>query len=185
METRVLNGLQSRLMHPELIREYIATWQQEMQKERLETLAARGDQERRLAKVTKEIDAVVTAITQGMFHPSMKAKMDALEAERADLEAKLAALPEPDPVAIHPGLSETYARKVTDLAEALNDPEARPEAAELLRGLIESVTLTPDPDAPDGHVIELRGELGAIFALRDNDLAANANARRGAAGVGI
>jgi DNA invertase Pin-like site-specific DNA recombinase len=157
VEIRVLNGLQTRLMHPELIREYITTWQREMQKDRLETLAARGEQERRLAKVTREIDAVVTAITQGMFHPSMKAKMDALEAERAELDAKLAALPEPEPVAIHPGLSETYARKVADLAGALNDAESRPEAANLLRGLIESVMLTPDPDAPNGHLIELRG----------------------------
>jgi len=183
VETRVLNGLQNRLMHPDLIREYITTWQKEMQKERQETLAARGDQERRHAKVMKEIDAIVTAITQGMFHPSMKAKMDALEAERAELEARLAALPEPEPVAIHPGLAETYARKVTDLAAALNDPEARPEAADLLRGLIERVTLTPDPDAPNGHVIELRGELGAIFALCGNDMATNTNSRRGAAGV--
>ena len=88
--------------------------------------------------------------------------MDTLEAERAELEAKLAALPDPEPVTIHPGLSETYTRKVADLAAALNDPEARPEAADHLRGLIESVTLTPDPDAPNGHLIELRGELGAI-----------------------
>ena len=183
VETRVLNGLQSRLMHPDLIREYITTWQQEMQKERLETLAARGDQERRLAKVLRDIENIVTAITEGMFHPSMKAKMDALEGERAELVAKLVALPEPEPVAIHPGLSETYAHKVADLAAALNDPEARPEAAELLRGLIESVTQTPDPDAPNGHQIELRGELAAIFALCGNDIATNANARRGAAGV--
>jgi len=184
VETRVLNGLQTRLMHPELIREYITTWQQEMQAERLETLAARGEQERRLAKVTKEIDAVVTAITQGMFHPSMKAKMDALEAERAELEAKLAALPEPEPVAIHPGLAETYARKVADLAEALNDPEARPEAVDLLRGLIESVTLMPDPDAPNGHVIELVGELVAILSLCGEGLATNANAHRGGGRLG-
>ena len=184
VETRVLNGLQTRLMHPDLIQEYITTWQHEMQTERLETLAARGDQERRLSKVTKEIDAVVTAITEGMFHPSMKAKMDALEAERTELEAKLAALPQPETVvAIHPGLAETYARKVADLTEALNDPAARPEAADLLRGVIESVTLTPDPDAPNGHVIELRGELGAILSLCGNDVATNANARRGAAGV--
>ena len=183
VETRVLNGLQTRLMHPELIREYIATWQQEMQKERLESLAARGEQERRLAKVLRDIENIVTAITEGMCHPSMKAKMDVLEAERADLEAKLAAQPEPEPVAIHPGLAETYARKVADLAEALNDPEARPEAAELLRGLIESVTLTPDADAPNGHLIELRGELGAILSLCGNDIATNTNARRGTAGV--
>ena len=183
VQTRVLHGLQPRLMHPELIREYITTWQQEMQKERLESLAARGEQERRLAKVLRDIENIVTAITEGMFHPSMKARMDGLEAERADLEAQLAALPEPAPVAIHPGLAETYTRKVVDLAEALNDPEARPEAADLLRGLIESVTLTPDPDAPNGHVIELVGELGAILSLCGNEVATNANARRGTAGV--
>ena len=80
-------------MHPELIREYITTWQQEMQTERRETLAARGEQERRLAKLLRDIENIVTAIMEGMFYPSMKAKMDALEAERAELEAKLAVLP--------------------------------------------------------------------------------------------
>ena len=180
VESRVLNGLQTRLMHPDLIQGYITTGQQA---ERRETLAARGEQERRLAKVLRNIENIVTAITEGMFHPSMKAKMDALEAERLGLEAKLAALPEPEPVAIHPGLPETYARKMADLAAALNDPEARPEAADLLRGLIESVTLTPDADAPNGHLIELRGELGAILSLCDGGLGTNANARRGGAGV--
>jgi site-specific DNA recombinase len=183
VETRVLNGLQTRLMHPELIREYMSTWQQEMQAERRETLAARGDQERRLAKVLRDIENIVTAITEGMFHPSMKAKMDALEAERRDLETRLAALPEPEPVAIHPVLAETYARKVSDLAAALNDPAARPEAADLLRGLIERVTLMPDLDAPNGHEIELMGELGAILSLCENGMGTHANARTKGAGV--
>jgi site-specific DNA recombinase len=183
VETRVLNGLQSRLMHPDLIREYIMTWQQEMQKERQEILATCGEQERRLAKVVREIDAVVTAIAQGMFHPSMKAKMDELEAERAELEARLTALPYPEPLAIHPGVAETYARKVANLADALNSPELRAEAAELLRGLIETVTLMPDPDAPNGHTIELRGELGAILSLCGEGSGINAKARSGATGL--
>ncbi|PZX36169.1 hypothetical protein LY56_03565, partial [Roseinatronobacter thiooxidans] len=62
--------------------------------------------------------------------------MDALEEERLGLEGRLAALPDPEPVAIHPGLAESYARKVADLAAALNAPEARAQAADLLRGLI-------------------------------------------------
>ncbi len=184
VETRVLNGLQTRLMHPDLIREYITTWQKEMQTDRLETLAARGDQERRLGKVRRDIENIVTAITEGMFHPSMKARMDALEGERLGLETKLAALPEPEPVAIHPGLAESYTRKVTDLAAALNAPEARPEAADLLRGLIESVKMMPDANAPNGHVIELVGELGAILSLCGNGIATNAKTRTGGAGVG-
>ena len=183
VEARVLAGLRDRLMHPALIATFVSAFHAEMQDERREALAVRGEQERRLATVIREIDAVVTAITQGMFHPSMKAKMDALEAERAGLEAWLSTTPEPEPVAIHPGLAETYARKVADLAVALNDPETRTEAADLLLGLIESVTLTPDPDAPNGHRIELRGELGAILSLCGEGLGTNTNARRGAAGV--
>ena len=103
------------------------------------TLSEQTQAERQLAKVVKEIDNIVSAITQGMFHLSMKAKMDGLEAERASLEAKLAALPRQEPIAIHPGLADIYARKIGDLVSALNEENTRSEAADLLRGLIEKI----------------------------------------------
>jgi len=126
-------------------------------------MASQAGNERRHTKVVKEIDAMVKVIAEGMFHPSMKAKMDALEAERADLEAELAAVPSPEPVTLHSELSDVYARKVADLVAALNAPDTRPEAAELLRGLIDRIILTLDKDAPNGHAIALHGELGAIL----------------------
>ena len=132
-------------------------------------MAARGDVERRLSKVQKDIDSIISAITDGMYHASMKAKMDGLEAEKADLEARLIATPGPDPVAIHPGLTEIYARKVANLAEALNDPETKAEAADLLRSLIDKIVLRPEEGAPGGHAIELFGELGAILSLCEGD----------------
>ncbi len=64
------------------------------------------------------VTALLTGITNGMY-PSMKAKMDTLEAERARLEAALFASHEPQPVALHPGLAALYAGKVSDVAEAL------------------------------------------------------------------
>jgi site-specific DNA recombinase len=118
-----------------------------------------------------------------MYHPSMKAKMDTLEAERARLEAALLASPEPEPVALHPGLAGIYARKVSDLAEALDEEGTRAEAADLLRGLIEKVVLHPDPDAPHGHRIEPFGELAAILSLCSGGLATHAKARTGGAGL--
>ena len=139
VERRVLGGLKDRLMHPDLIKEFIAEFQREMQQDRLSTLSERGEHERRLTKVRKDIEGLLTAITDGMYHPSMKAKMDTLEAERARLEAALLASPEPEPVALHPGLAGIYAGKVSDLAEALNEEGTRAEAADLLRGLIEKV----------------------------------------------
>jgi|GEM_PF-2797851 len=44
---------------------------------------------KKLAATKKEIDNIVGAIAAGMFHPSMKEKMDVLEARKADLEISL------------------------------------------------------------------------------------------------
>ncbi len=44
-----------------------------------------------------------------MFPAGMKAKMDGAEAKRADPEARLSEIPDPEPVAIRPGLSEIHA----------------------------------------------------------------------------
>ncbi|RAZ81787.1 hypothetical protein [Cereibacter johrii] len=73
--------------------------------------------------------------------------MDGSEAERADLEARLAEIREP--VAIHPGPSGIHARKVADLVAALNDTEA----AALLRGLIAKIV--PAPDARAANLVRL------------------------------
>jgi len=118
-----------------------------------------------------------------MFHISMKAKMDALEAQKAGLEAKLAALPAVRPVILHPGIADVYAAKVSDLANALNDAESRPEAVEILRGLIEKIVLRPDADAANGHVVELFGELGSILSFCENGMGQNAKTQ--AVGMGL
>lgn len=115
VETRVLSGLKDHLLHPDMIQEFIAEFQRESQKERLASLAEQSQADRQLDRVVKEIDNSVTAISQGMFHASIKAKMDKLEAKRAMLLARLATQPQPEPVAINPGLAEIYARKVSDL----------------------------------------------------------------------
>jgi DNA invertase Pin-like site-specific DNA recombinase len=183
VETRILSGLRARLMHPDLVREFIAEYQRATRESSVQAQQSRQHHSKRLATVAKEIENIVTAIAQGMFHPSMKAKMDGLEAERVDLEAKLNALPEPETTILHPGLADIYARKVADLAAALDQDDTRREAAEVLRGLIEKITLRPDADAQNGHVIEIYGELGAILALCGDGGGTNANARSDATGV--
>ncbi|MFD2175910.1 hypothetical protein ACFSM0_17585 [Rhodobacter lacus] len=51
---------------------------------------------------SRQIENIVTAITEGMFYPSMKSKMEALAARQAELEALLAASPAPSVVAVSP-----------------------------------------------------------------------------------
>ena len=45
--------------------------------------------EKNISKVQVEINNLINAIAAGMFHPSMKEKMDTLEAQKAELERKL------------------------------------------------------------------------------------------------
>ena len=91
-------------------------------------------------------------------------------------------IPAKDPITLHPGLSDIYARKVANLAEALNAEDTKTEAADILRGLIDKLILTPDATAPNGHKIELFGELGAILSLCNNGMGTNAKTH--AVGVG-
>jgi len=64
------------------------------------------------------------------------------------------------PSLLHPSMADLYRTKVQQLAEALRREDARTEASEMLRGLIDSIVLTPEK----GHLrIELRGNLAAML----------------------
>ena len=96
-----------------------------------------------------------------MFHESMKAEMDTLEARKTELNTLLADAPEDTPD-ILPSASAIYAKKVSALTKALNRREERQEAAETLRGLIEKISLTPGPERGEIYAT-LHGELGTIL----------------------
>ena len=66
---------------------------------------------------------------------------------------------------LHPALADVYVSKIKALASSLDDEATKAEAIELLRSLVAEVRLHPDDDAPDGHVIELYGELATILEL--------------------
>ena len=62
-------------------------------------------------------------------------------------------------------MAELYRNKVTDLAKALEHPESRSETTETLRGLIETIVLTPD----QGELrIELKGNLAGMLGAATN-----------------
>ena len=59
-------------------------------------------------------------------------------------------------------MAEIYRAKVEHLSESLNAPDLRAEAVEILRGLVETITLTPEED---GYAILLKGDLAGILTL--------------------
>ena len=107
---------------------------------------------------------MIRAIEDGLYQPSMKARMAELEAEKAALEERLAAAPELPKVRLHPNLAGVYRQKVAALEQALADPEIKAEAAEIVRSQIERITLTPKPRTA-GWTVELYGDLARILQL--------------------
>jgi site-specific DNA recombinase len=182
VEARVLVGLKAKLLDPAMLAAFVAEYQKEWNKLQSETVSDRGKFQSELNVVAKQIDNMLEAISNGMFHASMKEKMDTLEARKAELDAKLAAVPEDEPILLHPALAEVYGAKIKALASSLDDEDTKIEAIELLRGLVTEVRLHPDEEAKDGHAIELYGELAAILELSGSQ---NDKPRRFTGGVSV
>ncbi|KAB2678460.1 recombinase family protein [Brucella tritici] len=161
LEARVLSGLKDRMMAPEIVEEAMRAYAEETNRLNRERRSSGDVWKAELVKIEKQIRGIIEAIKAGMFHESMKAEMDTLEARKAELNTLLADAPEDTPD-ILPSASAIYAKKVSALAKALNRKEERQEAAETLRGLIEKIVLTPGPERGELYAT-LHGELGTIL----------------------
>ncbi|MCG7522771.1 recombinase family protein [Ruegeria sp. Ofav3-42] len=186
LETRVLTGLKDQLLHPDLISEFVSAYQTEFNRLTVEISKSKTKTEQQLATTTKQIKKIVDAIAEGMFHPSLKAKMDELEARKEELEAELSASSHERPVLLHPGLAGIYKEKVEDLSGALSNPATKTEATSIIRGLLSEIRLLPN----DGQLtIELVGELAGLLALGTKQNACSVGATGGSvtlvAGVGF
>ncbi len=162
IETRVLGGLKERLLAPQLLKPLLEEYQAELERLRREADAARRGHERELAQVKGRIARTIRAIEDGLYTPSMKDTMLALEARKKELEAFLADQPDAAPLRIHPKLAEHFAAKVARLEETLDHPRDGPAAMEIVRDLIDRIVVAPGNDRP---AVELHGVLARILDL--------------------
>ena len=98
-----------------------------------------------------------------MYQPAMKARMNELEQQKAEIEARLAEAPADRPDVL-PNIAEHYRTKVIRLAETLAEPQSNADAREDIRSLVGEVVITPGEKRGESHAI-LRGELTAILDL--------------------
>jgi len=118
-----------------------------------------------LARIQRQILAIVEAIKDGMRTPAMRDELASLENRKLELATAVSAAPA-KAVRLHPNLAQIYRDKVARLHEELNRPELREEASAVIRSLIEEVRLVPT----DGRLeIELAGALAGILALTSNN----------------
>ncbi|NPD16707.1 recombinase family protein [Xinfangfangia sp. D13-10-4-6] len=172
LEARVLSGLKDRMMAPEIVEEAMRAYAEETNRLNRERRSSGDAWKAELVKIEKQIRGIIEAIKAGMFHESMKAEMDTLEARKTELNTLLADAPEDTPD-ILPSASAIYAKKVSALTKALNRKEERQEAAETLRGLIEKISLTPGPERGEIYAT-LHGELGTILNWTERQVIGNA-----------
>ncbi len=162
LEDRVLSGLKEQLLHPDLIAEFTNAYQEEYNRLAGSIQQERINATRDLAQVERKIAHLIDAISDGMFHASMKEKLTALEARKSELQDTINSASNEPPVLLHPGLSDLYREQVANLTTALRDPSSQAEAISIIRGLLSEIRLIPE----DGeYAIELVGELAGLLAL--------------------
>ena len=162
LEATVLDALQHNLMAPELVAVFIQAFNDELNRGRAEAEIERQASRRRLVDVQKQLDGLITAISEGLRVLGLQQRLDVLEAEKAKLEQQLL-LPEPTPVRFHPNLSEVYRRRVEKLHEAFKNEETRTSALELIRSLVEKIVVHPKEGG--ASEIELVGEIAKMVEI--------------------
>ena len=162
VERTVLNGLQHHLMDPHLLQLFCAEYTAHRNRLRKDAAAQYEADRAELARLDKDLDKLVQAILDGVPGSKLKDQIADKEARKAALEDKLAG-GEPDPVRLHPDMAQRYRKQVSALVAALNEDGHRQEATEIIRGLIERITLMPADDG--GLTIDLEGDLAGILRL--------------------
>lgn len=103
----------------------------------------------------------MTAIEDGLYQPTMKARMAELERQKTDIAARMALAPQVIPD-VHPGIAEIYRRQIERFPQALEDPETRLDALDAIRSLIHRIVLHPGEKRGEMHAT-LRGALIGIL----------------------
>jgi site-specific DNA recombinase len=177
LEDRILNALKDILFgRDDLIAEFAASFREEVQRLRRSRYQNADAHRKDLEKVTRSIDRALSFILEGDGDPgSIRAKLKELEARKRDLERQLTQTDPIPTLEIHPNLGELYRRKVKELGGLLTDEASRPQAMEIIRGLIERIEVAPG-DMRGKANVTLFGALASVldFALGSTNAKATA-----------
>jgi site-specific DNA recombinase len=163
LEGPVIGALQSRLMDPALCAEFCEEYTRQRNALRGAKNAQLASAKTELTKLAKDRDRLIEAIKAGVPGAEVKDDLARTAARREELETLLATTKD-DPVLLHPGMAEHYRRQVATLADALTADANRAEAADILRGLIDRIVLTPNEESKKLE-IDLYGDLAGILGL--------------------
>jgi hypothetical protein len=159
---RVLTALGGQPMQPDLLDDFLATYNEEWKRLAAESKARADTNRRERTSIERKIANLVDAVANGKASPSLMARIEELERQLAGIQVERCAAAAKPP-SLHPGLAINYRRKVAELGSTLiqGSDQAALEAA---RALIDRVFLYPPEIDGDPPGVELIGELMAMLA---------------------
>ena len=163
LEGQVLDSLGGNLMCPDavalFVREFTVEWNR-LAAERAVDVTARR---RELDGITRKLDNLLDAITEGVRAPGLQGRLDELTRRQKELEAEIAGASAQSQIPrLHPNLSVLYEQRVAQLRERL-EGESSGEILEATRALIERVEIHPPVDGGRSARIELIGHLTSML----------------------
>ncbi|HXY59897.1 MAG TPA: hypothetical protein VEH76_15125 [Methylocystis sp.] len=164
IEKAVLTGLQQHLKAPDLLREFVTTYQEERIRLADEKGKRRAKLESKLAEKQRLLDRLwsdyeTERVPTEILGPQMKEAHEQKKALLAELESQ----PEPEKiVGLHPAALRQYEQLVGQLNDVFGEgvTSDNEEAAERIRELVAKVVVKP---ADGGFKIELQGRLALLM----------------------
>ena len=166
VEARVLARLRAGLIHPDLAEHFAEEVLRAMAEAAADTGPDRDALTAQIAKADLAIDRLLNLLEQAEDSTSLLARLKDREADRSRLQQALAAAQQDAPAPALPTASELvagYAAQVARLESLLTGAGAVIEANAVLRAMLGTVALAPDPDAPDGLRMEIRSSAARCF----------------------
>jgi site-specific DNA recombinase len=164
IEAAVFAGLKDELANPIAITEYIKVYNEERRRLAREAGDQMSKLTRRNAEVSRELERLIDAVTQGVDLATLVPRIKALEAERSDIAGKLQCAGATDSVSLHPGAIEQYRADVEGLAALAAEHSDFAESAELIeavRRLVAGVIVRAEPHGR-GFSVEVQGRLAQL-----------------------
>jgi len=167
IEALVLKGIEENLAAPELIAEYVREYHRMSRELHSSTAHRHRDLEKRLGNINAAISKAVDILLAETPSRALRDRLAALEAERDEIEAEIAAVA-PPAVEFHPNAANAYGDKVRNLKKALaeSDEDSRAAANEAIREIVEKVVIHPrGPYKP--VEVEIYGQLAALLRISE------------------
>ena len=166
---RVLAGIKERLLAPDLVDQFVATFLAEVNAANSLRSNRQALLAQQKAKVERQIRNMLELIKEGHGTPAMVAELRVTEHRLEELSGQISAEDQPETVPVlHPNLPELYRRRVEALEVSLADPSTCLAATEALRGLIDAIQIHPGEHRGE-LAVSLRGDLAAFLRSSDDD----------------